>query len=99
MAKAWIREYVDLAHNGNGSPLQIPQEPCLRDQTPVSFTASTKSAAFGAGTKFIAFRVDADAHYQVGDDPTATTDSMKVLTSDWMFIGVHSGQKIAFVAA
>ena len=102
MATLWIREYERLGSAGSqyGGPAAVPapQEPGT-DQTPVTFTTSAASAAFGATTKYISIVGSAAFHYVVGSDPTATTSHLKVPADTMVTIGVAPGQKIAAIAA
>ncbi len=95
MATLWIREYADIGQSSDGDQIPIAAEPG-RDQT-VTFTTSTASAAFAGTTRFIAFRASADFHYKVGETPVATTSSLKILSTELLFIGVQPGHKIAAV--
>lgn len=107
MATLWIREYTELASAGvrhadgaarfgEGAP--IPKEPGT-DQTPVTFSTSTQSAAFGAATKFVTIYGSAAFHFVVGVDPTATTSALKMPSDIPITIGVTAGQKLAVIAA
>lgn len=98
MATLWIREYTERGSTRGGRDIQVPQEPGT-DQTPVTFTTTTQSAAFAASTAYIAIVADADFHYAVGSNPTATTNSLKCRAGDTYHIGVTPGHKIAAVAA
>lgn len=103
MATLWIREFnkpgvASGTINAVNKPLQIALEPGI-DQTKVTFSTSTQSAAFAATTSYIAMIADADFHYVVGDDPTATTNALKVKADTLLYIGVPPGQKIAVIAA
>lgn len=104
MATLWIREYKTLARppywagDGQGEPAPIPPEPGT-DQTPVTFTTSTQSAAFGVGTAYIRCYASAAFHYVVGVDPTATTNAMKWPADTPLEVGVRPGDKIAVIAA
>jgi len=95
MATLWIREYKALARNGS---VQAPSEPGT-DQTPVTFSTTTQSAAFAAGTTYIGIIASDAFHYVVGADPAATTDALKIPADTLIFVGVQAGQKIAAVAA
>lgn len=98
MATLWVREYRDRATAGAGRDVQIVAEPGT-DQTPVTFTTTTQSAAFAASTKFIAMIASAAFHYVVGANPTATTSALKVPADTLIHVGVPAGQKVAVVAA
>ena len=76
----------------------MAQEPGA-DQTPLTFSTTAASAAFGAGTTFIGIIASAAFHYVVGANPTATTGALKIPADTLIFIGVSAGQKIAVIAA
>jgi hypothetical protein len=95
MAKLWIREFKGLARNGSA---QVVLEPGT-DQTPVTFSTSAQSAAFIAGTTMVGMIADAAFHYVVADNPTATTNALKVPANTLIHIGVAAGQKVAAIAA
>lgn len=92
MATLWIREYA-----ASGAQ-PVPVEPELNDQT-VSFTTTTQSGKFAAGTNLITFVADAAFHYKVGESPTATTANLKVPADTMRTIKVPPGYKIAVVTA
>lgn len=104
MATLWIREYSSVPNPGvsgmgddsGGAPMA--SEPGT-DQTPVTFTTSAQSAAFGAATSYIAMIASAAFHYVVSANPTATTNALKVPADTLIYIGVQPGQKIAAIAA
>ena len=95
MATLWIREY-SAPPSVRDAP--IAPEPGT-DQTPVTFTTSTQSAAFGASTRYIAMIGSAAFHYVVGDNPTATTGALKVPADTLLYVSVEGGDKIAAIAA
>ena len=95
MATLWIREY-GTSPTVRDTP--IAPEPGT-DQTPVTFTTSTQSAAFAASTKYIAIIGSAAFHYVVGDSPTATTGALKVPADTLLYISVEGGDKIAAITA
>lgn len=98
MATLWIREYRDRATAGGGRDVQLVKEPGI-DQTPVTFTTSTKSAAFGATTTFIGIIASEDFHYVVAEDPTATINALRIPANTLVHLGVNAGHKIAAILA
>lgn len=105
MATLWIREYTAVpdpfvydryGRQGVGAPMA---QEAGTDQSPVTFTTSTQSSAFGAGTLYIAIIGSSAFHYVVGSNPTATTNALKVPADTLIYIGVQSGHKIAAIAA
>lgn len=94
MAILYISEYSRLGGDADGHIVAVGFEPAT-EQTPVTFTTSTASAAFGADTKFIRVQADAGCFIAFGAAPTATTSS-KPLTADTPeYFGVIGGQKVA----
>ena len=95
MATLWIREY--------STPPAVRDTPVApepgTDKTPVTFTTSTQSTAFGADTKFIAMIGSAAFHYVTGDNPVATTAALKVPADTLLYISVEPGDKIAAILA
>ncbi len=103
MSTLWVREYANTGASDAGqSPVsraaQVAMEPGT-DQTPVTFSTSAQSAAFGATTTLIAVIADAAFHYVVAANPTATVNALKVPADTLVFIGVAAGHKIAAIEA
>lgn len=98
MAKAFINERkIQLPKDGKD--LVPVHGPLVRAQAALTFSTTTQSAAFGAGTDYIDFTVDAAAHYEIGANPTATTNSARINSGERIQEQVAEGQKIAFIAA
>lgn len=98
MATLKIREYARLADVYPGGTAPVAQEPGF-DQTALTFSTTTQSAAFAASTKYIAIKADVAFCYVVGVNPTATANAIDFPASEWLFIGVSPTHKIAVVAA
>lgn len=107
MATLWIREYSTTGNASQYLPgtiarpnvtAPIAQEPGT-DQTPLTFTTTAASAAFGADTTFIRVYSSAAFHYVVGAAPTATTSALKCPADTHIEIGVTAGHKIAAILA
>lgn len=97
MAFLYISEYGG-ARQVEGGLAQIAEEPGI-DQTPVSFTTTTQSAAFAATTKMVRVLSDADCHIAFGKSPVATTNSKKVIANSVEYFGVKADDKVAAVTA
>jgi hypothetical protein len=97
MASLWIREYSHTKRiEGRGVAEMADEELRLTDQTPLSFSATAAaSAAFNDGTSYIAITSDADFHYLVATNPTATTTHMRIKADTLLYLGVKSGHKIS----
>lgn len=94
MAKAYITEFADLPTYNNGVMAKWSR---VVEQTPVTFTTSTQSAAFGTNTRYILFTADSIFSWTIGSNPTATTNSMRFAADTLYHIEVQPGDKIAFI--
>lgn len=104
MATLWVREFskVPKANIDDGYgrtvPAPIVHEPGV-NQTPVTYSTEAKSAVFSDETRYIMIISDAAFHYEVGINPTATTNSMLFPANMPHWVGVEVGDKISVVAA
>jgi len=98
MASAWITEYDAFGirrDTGTGTlQAQMPLEPGT-DQTPVTFTTATQSAAFAASTRFVRIITDADCHVLFGANPTATANHQKLIAGVEYWRAVSAGDKVS----
>lgn len=96
MAAIAIREYAALALHG---AVQAGQEPAIADQVVTSGAGSTQSAAFNADTRFVAISTVAATGLSIlfGDNPTATTNHLRIPPNSLVFFGVKPGQKVAVI--
>ena len=100
MALAYINEHAALGMAAPGAHGQALQEPATKNSgSPLTFTTSAQSGAFGTHTTYIAFNVDAAAHFVIGSNPTATTNDYKIPANIEFVRAVKPGEKIAFIAA
>jgi hypothetical protein len=97
MATAYILEFADWPSQKN--LVMAKWSSRVVEQTPVTFTTTTQSAAFASTTRYIAFKADAAFHWTIGSNPTATTSKMKQSAEEYYHIEVQPGDKIAFVTA
>lgn len=98
MATLWIREFIDIGTDGAKRHMPVMREPGT-DQTPVTFSTSSQSAAFAASTRYIWIIGSAAFHYVVAANPTATTNALKIPADTLIWLAVTPGQKIAAIAA
>ena len=98
MANLYITEYAKLAHDVDGNPLQVPEEPALAEQA-VSFTTSTQSAALNRLTTVVRLLADADCHIKFGTNPTATTSHQKLEANVEYLRGIKRGYTNLEIAA
>lgn len=95
MAILYIREFQNLARDGDGFKIPAPREPGV-DQT-VDYSVGESSTNLGSTTRFIEISTDADCHYALGT--TATTSSLRLPAGATIFKGVEGGTSISAVSA
>jgi hypothetical protein len=93
MAKLYISEY-SAVRVSEGGLAQVGKEPAI-EQTPVTFTSATLSAAFGDDTRIVRLVADADAWLLFGDSPVATANSKFLPANVIEYFGVNAGQKVS----
>jgi hypothetical protein len=77
---------------GNGSPVPVLIQPALVEQTQLSFTTASASAAFNAKTGFVALCADTVCYVQFGTSPTATVNSQRIPANTLVTFAVPIGQ-------
>ena len=98
MATVYIEEFTHVTQDGNGHVLQLEQHPPIATQT-VTFTAtSAQSATFNSATRLIQIRGDANFHYVIGDNPTATTSNMLQESGETRPKGITPGASLRIAA-
>lgn len=95
MGILYIREYTDAAvEAGNGVPVMC--EPGT-DQSPITYSTTTQSAAFGTNTKFVRVHTDSICSIVFGANPTATTNAARMTAGSTEYFSVIAGQKVAAI--
>lgn len=100
-SKCSVKEYaaVGAVTRQGGVALQIASEPAIVDQTAVDFTSGhAESAAFNTETRYIRVWCDAQAAFQIGTAPVATTAMSPLTALVPEYFGVTPGHKISVVA-
>ena len=99
MAKLYITEYTRAANHGDiGGLVPMAQIPALTTQVLDITGTSAKSAGFDQACRFVRVHTDVTCHIATGDDPTATTNSMRLAADQTEYFGIRPGQKIAVIA-
>jgi hypothetical protein len=103
MGVLYIEEYSGLGDmNVATSPFrrangEIAQQPSLRSQT-VTYSTSTASVAFGAGTYLVRLHTDSICSYQFGlTSPTATTSTPRMAANQTEYFAVQPGMFVAAI--
>src|SRR4051812_40140268 len=95
MALAYVTEFADVSTFEN---LTCPKWSArVVEQAPITYTATTQSAAFGVNTRYIVFTADGIFSWTIGSNPTATTSKMRFPAGTIFTIAVQPGDKIAFI--
>lgn len=98
MAKLYISEFAMKGAAGSGAPVEIAQEPCLSDQSPLEFSSGAQlSSAFLPGTRFIRVHTDATCSIAIGSAPTATVSNKRLFANTTEYFGVVPGDRLAVV--
>jgi hypothetical protein len=101
MAKLWVAEYQYCAKTKDGTPLPAPREPADVVQVLDFGGGAVTGASFRKTTEFVSIIADADCHYAVGQNPSASASSMRLPTGVERFFGVDGfhGHKLSVVGA
>jgi hypothetical protein len=98
MAKLYVTEFADVVRPPNSaSPPFGALNSLVIDQAPITFSASTQSAAFATGTKFVRVHTDSICSIAYGSNPTATTSSFRMAAGQTEYFGVNPGDKLAVI--
>jgi hypothetical protein len=98
MAFAYISEYLRQPKDGVSLVLPAGMEPALAVQRVAIGGGSVQSTPFNPKTTFIAVNVDVTCSYAVGENPTATTSSMRISQDATIYLGVKPGDRIAVIS-
>ncbi len=98
MAKLYVTEFVGADEKTNVL-VPVPKTAGLTQQTPVTISGtSAQSAAFAAGTSLIRVHTDAICSIAFGDNPTATTNNLRMSADQTEYFAVVPGSKIAVIS-
>ena len=94
-----ITEYPELSATGRGHMVMAGQEPALRTQQVSIEVTSSQSQALGDITRFVRLHAEVPCRVAVGDNPTASSASMRRGAGGTEYLGVTPGLKIAVIAS
>ncbi len=99
MAKLYISEYSDIAHQPYGAEaISAMQEPSIAEQSPVTISGtSAQSAAFNGATRVVRLHTDAICSVSFGANPTATANTKRMAANSTEYFGVEPGHKVAVI--
>src|SRR6476660_536025 len=98
MGTLYITEFASpgVAHGG---VVPVGNAGGWRDQTPVTFTAtSTVSAAFGTNTTLVRVQPDATCSITIGVTAVASTNTARMVQNQTEYYTVQAGQVLAVIA-
>lgn len=98
MAILDITEYEELAASAQGHRIPAGQEPNVAQQQVAIGATSAQSVAFGDRTRFIRLHADAPCRVAIGDNPTASSTSMRIGGGGTEYLGVYPGLKLAVIS-
>jgi hypothetical protein len=100
MGKLYITEYSDIAQTVRGNAPVAQENADVVEQTPVTYTTTTQSAAFAATTVIVRIHTDSICSINFGTNPTATTNNRRLDASATEYFGVPKGgaYKVAAVS-
>lgn len=99
MSNLYISELNRRAHSDDASgTLSAAQLPVITNQVLTVGASSTQSAALSAETRFVRLHASVACHIAVGENPTATTSSLRLAADATEYFGVAPGTKIAVIA-
>lgn len=94
-----ISEYADYARDASTNRiLGVTKEPPLVEQSVAVGGSSAQSAAFGANTRLIRVSAGVICSILVGANPTATTESRRLVAGHTELMAVTPGHKIAVIS-
>jgi len=88
MAKLYITEYGATI---TPSAPDLVAEPVIVDQTPVTYSTSTQSAAFSNLTTIVRLHTDSICSVAFGTNPTATTSNRRMAANQTEYFVVPQG--------
>jgi hypothetical protein len=94
-----IAEFDAIPADANGSYMAVGKMPPRVVQTPVAISGvSAQSAALAADTRFVRLHADVACRIEVGPNPIATANSIRMAAGQTEYFGVYGGHKIAVIS-
>lgn len=90
MAKVYIQEYADIRGNAG-------YEPKTASQVITSAATSSQTSAFNVNANWIRVHTDGIVSIEIGSNPTATTDSMRLAAGQTEYFCIVPGHKLAVI--
>jgi hypothetical protein len=98
MAILDVTEYDNLAYDQLGKIIMVGLEPSQLNQQVTIGSTSDQSQPLGDKTRFVRIHADIPCRISVGDNPTASSASMRIGAGGTEYLGVRPGLKIAVIA-
>lgn len=98
MAKLYVTEFSDMGQTVRGSAPIAAINSTTTDQTPVTYTTSTQSAAFASTTVMVRLHTDSICSIAFGTNPTATTNNFRMAADQVEYFAIPPGQSYKVAA-
>lgn len=99
MALLEVTELSELSKTGIGSQVMAGQMPWIAHQQVAIGASSAQSQAFSDTTRFIRIHTDVTCRVAFGNNPTASSTSMRMTAGNTEYLGVTPGHKVAVIAS
>lgn len=96
MGTLYITEFSQIERVA-GKTVQAPTEPPTAEQV-VNYSASTQSAKLNFQTRIVRIHTDSPCHIAVGENPTATTNSRKMIADQTEYFSIPKNTKFKIAA-
>lgn len=98
MAILYVTEYSDEGQTVRGMAPVAAVNATTVDQTPVTFGATTQSAAFASTTVLVRIHTNSICSIAFGTNPTATTSNKRMAADQTEYFSVPVGQSYKVAA-
>lgn len=98
MATLYISEYAIFTHDRWGFQAQVGTEPSIASQVVTVDVTSGQSSAFNEETKLVRVHADTTCSIAIGENPTATSESLRLPANGTEYFRVTPGHKLAVIS-
>lgn len=96
-----VTQFAGLANPGRWRPwssqIQAPDASGMSSENVTSSGTSAQSTAMAASTRIVRVATDTTVRIEIGDNPTATSASMRLLADTVEYYGILPTQKVAVI--
>jgi|NOAtaT_6_FD_contig_21_5216831_length_650_multi_7_in_0_out_0_1 hypothetical protein len=98
MPKLYITEYSRIGSDRVNRNVQTGENPPVANQTVNIGATSTQSNALSFKTSLVRVHTDAICSIEIGEDPVATVNSLRMAANQTEYFSVPNGFKIAVIS-